>query len=150
MHFNILAIFSSKKHRTKNLILARFRGLVSLNLVFLESQTSTLSISITYSAPKSPHGTCQGLRPWTRFYAVILRMGTNGLNQDLEILNFVIFDVFDMKYDQKSYLYSIFGTFSKFWYIINPFNPMKFSFFANFSSKNVVLRNGFWHDLEVQ
>ena len=124
------------------MVLARFRGPMKLNLVLLESHMSPLSISITYLAPGSPRGTRQGLRPWTRFYAVILRMGTNGLNQDLEILNFVIFDVFDMKYDQKSYLYSIFGTFLKFWYIINPFNPMKFSFLPIFS-ENVILRNGF-------
>ena len=74
---------------------------MKLNLVLLESHMSPLSISITYLAPGSPRGTRQGLRPWTRFYAVILRMGRNGLNQDLEILNFVIFDVFDMKYDQN-------------------------------------------------
>ena len=84
-----------------------------------------------------------------RFYAVIPRMGTNGLKQDLEILNFVIFAVFNMKYDQISYLYLILGTFSKFWCLINPFIPTKFSFFANFFPKNVVLRNGFWHNLEV-
>ena len=84
-----------------------------------------------------------------RFYAVIPRIGTNGLNQDLEILNFVFFDVLNMKYDQIPHLYLIFGTFSKFWYLINPFIPTKFSFFANFFPKNVVLRNGFWHDLEV-
>ena len=101
-------------------------------------------------APGSPRGTRQGLRPWTRFYAVILRMGQNGLIEDLEILNFVIFDVFDTEYDQIPHLYLIFGTFFKFWYLINPFNPTKFSFFANFFAKNVILRNGLWHDLEVQ
>ena len=85
-----------------------------------------------------------------RFYAVILHMGTNGLNKNLEILNYVIFDVFVMKYDQIPHLNSTFGTFSKFWYLINPFNPKKFSFFANFFPKNVILRNGLWHDLEVQ
>ena len=84
-----------------------------------------------------------------RFYAVVLHMGPNVLNKNLEILNFVIFDVFNMKYDQIPHLYLIFGTISKFWNLINPFIPTKFSFFANFFPKNVVLRNGFWHDLEV-
>ena len=45
-----------------------------------------------------------------RFYAVILHMGTNGLNKNLEIPNYVIFDVFVMKYDQIPHLNSIFGT----------------------------------------
>ena len=85
-----------------------------------------------------------------RFYAVVLHMGPNGLNKNLEILNFVIFDVFVMKYDQIPHLNSIFGIFSKFWYLINPFNPKKFPFFPYFFPKNVVLRNGLWHDLEVQ
>ena len=66
--------FFQKKHRTKNLILARFRGLVSLNLVLLDSQTSPLSISFTYLAAGPPHGTCQGLRPWTCFCALRVHM----------------------------------------------------------------------------
>ena len=85
-----------------------------------------------------------------RFYAVILHMGTNGLNQNLEILNLAIFDVFVMKYGQIPHLNSIFGTFLKIWYSINPFNPKKFPFSPYFFPKNVVLRNGLWHDLEVQ
>ena len=71
--------FFQKKHRTKNLILARFRGLVSLNLVLLDSQTSHLSISFTYLAAGPPHGTCQGVRPWTCFCALRVHIAANGL-----------------------------------------------------------------------
>ena len=94
-------------------------------------------------------GHARGCAPRTPLLRGNTAYGNKWVNQDLEILNFVIFDVFNMKYDQIPHLYLIFGTFSKFWYLINPFIPTKFSFFANFFPKNVVLRNGFWHDLEV-
>ena len=74
-----MSLFFKKTHRTKNLILTRFRGLVRLNLVLLDSQTSPLSISITYLAPASPHGTCQGLQTWTCFCALRVHMIGNGL-----------------------------------------------------------------------
>ena len=79
------------------LILARFRGRLRLNLVLLESHVSPLSISITYSAPGSPRGTRQGLRPWTRFFAFLPHMGINGLNQRPEIPILIVFNVFSMK-----------------------------------------------------
>ena len=138
-----------EKRPTKNWFLARFWGLWGLNLVLLESHGSPLSISIAQTAPRSPHGTCQELRPWTRFYAVIPHMGTNGLNQSLEIPILVIFDGFGMILGQFSHFYSIFGTFSKFQTLINPFIPKNFRFLSNFFSKNVLLRIGFWHDSGV-
>ena len=129
--------------------MARFRGPLRLNLVLLESHRSPLSISITYLAPGSPRGTRQGLRPWTRFCALRAHMGVNGLNRTLGILIFVIFNVFVMKVGQISHFYSIFGTFLKLWYLINPLNPKDFRFLSKIFSKNTVLRICFWHDLEV-
>ena len=131
------------------MILARFRGPLRLNLVLLESHRSPLSISITYLPPGSPRGTRQGLRPWTRFCALRAHMGANGLIRTLGILIFAIFNVFVMKVGQFSHFYSIFGTFSKFWYLINPLNPKDFRFLSKLFSKNIVLRICFWHDLEV-
>ena len=138
-----------EKRPTKNWFLARFRGLWRLNLVLLESHGSPLSISIAQTAPRSPHGTCQELRPWTRFYAVIPHMGTNGLNQSLEIPILVIFDGFGMILGRFSHFYSIFAFFSKFQTLINPFIPKNFRFLGNFFWKNVLLRIGFWHDFGV-
>ena len=80
--------------------MARFRGPMKLNLVLLESHMSPLSFSFSQTA-RFPTWAMPGAAPLgPRFYAVILHMGTNGLNQDLEILNFVIFHVFIMEYDQ--------------------------------------------------
>ena len=145
--FSIFGQLFLEKRPTKNWFLARFRGLWRLNLVLLESHGSPLSISIAQTAPRSPHGTCQELRPWTRFYAVIPHMGTNGLNQSLEIPILVIFDGFGMILGQFSHFYSIFGTFSKFQTLINPFIPKNFRFLGNIFGKNVLLRIGFRHDI---
>ena len=131
------------------MFLARFRGPLRLNLVLLESHRSPLLFSITYLALDSPRGTRQGLRPWTRFCALRAHMGANGLIRTLGILIFAIFNVFVMKIGQFSHFYSIFGTFLKFWYLINPLNPKDFRFLSKFFSKNIVLRICFWHDLEV-
>ena len=138
-----------QKRATKNLFWARFRGPLRLNLVLLESHTSPLSISITYTAPGSPHGTRQGLRPWTRFCALRAHMVANGLNRRLGILTFSIFNVFVLKKGQFSHFHSIFGSFSKFRYLINPLTTKDFRFLSKFFSKNFVLKNWFWHDSEV-
>ena len=74
--------FFQKKHRTKNLILARFRGLVRLNLVLLERDMSPLPISFTYLADGSQHGICQGQSPWTCFCALRVHMVGNKLIKD--------------------------------------------------------------------
>ena len=76
-------------------------------------------------------------------------MVVNGLNWRLGILIFAIFSVFVMKTGVFSQFRPIFGSFLKFWDIINPLTTKDFRFLSNFFSKNDVLRIGFWLDLEL-
>ena len=115
--FSIFEQLFFKKYRTKNLILARFRGPLKLNLVFLESHRSLLSISITYLAPESPRGTRQGLLPWTCFCALRAHKGANGLNTTLWILIFAISNFFS---HAKRPIFAFFPDFWHFFEILVP------------------------------
>ena len=67
-------------------------------------------------------------------------MVVNGLNGRLGILIFAIFSVFAIKTGVFLQFHPIFGSFLKFWYIINPLTTKDFRFLSKFFSKNDVLR----------
>ena len=100
--------------------------------------TFPLSISVIYTALGSPRGTRQGLRPWTHFCALRSRMGPNGLIRRLEILILAVFNVFVLRKDQYSHFRSIFGSFSKFLYLMNPLTTKNFRFLSNFFFQKIL------------